>query len=247
MNLKLQIGKVPGGKMVRVTYKIGAPPITDDPTRLATHRVKTDFENGRTNRPQLPMVSVFDERKVSLTKEWQMYFVACNYTMVDNNISRAWDDNVAFCNNTGFHGSHNRRNYILMEDLDNDLPQLDKTRICGDARFHMEGTSVLCMDGTSNPLLKPGAVHPQNTAEAHGAFDRYLYNPRDNPCLFFPATVTGNDFHAHPWPMKEGTGRYSWWRDGTEPVLWMFLVAPMAQITYPPQQWTDNTPYIEEL
>lgn len=218
-----------------------------DPTNTPTHRVKTDYENGRSNRPKLPMVFAFDDRRVVLTKEWQMYYVAMNYNMVANNISRSWDDNVAFCNNTGFNGSHNCRNYILMEDLNNDLPKLDKTRICGDAVLHMEGTQVLCMNGTSNPLLKPGAVHPQSTQEAYGAWDRYVYNPRDNPCLFFSATVTGTDFHAHPWPMQAGTGMYPWWRNGTEPVLWMFLVAPQATITYPPQQWTDATPYIEAL
>lgn len=223
------------------------PKAANDPTKVATHRVKTDFENGRSDRPELPMVFVFDERRVTLTKEWQMYYVAINFNMVANNISRSWDDNVAFCNNTGFHGDHNRRNYILMEDLNNDLPQLDKTRICGDARFHMEGTSVLCMNGTINPLLKPGAVHPQSTAEAYGAFDRYVYNPRDNPCLFFPATVTGNDFHAHSWPMKAGTGFYPWHKNGAEPVLWMFLVAPNGTITYPPQQMSNNTPILETL
>lgn len=214
------------------------------PGSVATHRVKTDYENGRDDRPRLPMVFVFDDRRVTLTFEWQMYFVAINYGMQDNNISHVWDDNVAFCNNTGFQGSHNRRNYIMMEDLENDLPQLDKTRTCGDALLYMENGKVLCLNGTHNPLLKPGAAYPKNTQEAYGSWERWLYNPRDNPVYFFPCTATGNDNRAHPWA---NGGLYSWYKNGTTPVTWMFHVAPNADITYPPQQWTNNTPYLVEL
>jgi hypothetical protein len=193
------------------------------------------------------MVFFFDERKVILTKEWQMYYVAINFNMVINNISRSWEDNVAFTNGTGFGGHTHARNYITMQDLNNPLPKYDKTRICGDAQFHMENGKVLCMNGTSNPLLKPGMTHPQSTQEAYGAFERYLYNPRDNPMLFYPSTVTGNDFHSHAWPMKAGTGLYPWYKDGTTPVLYQFLVAPGGVITYPPDKWTDNTPILETL
>jgi hypothetical protein len=157
-----------------------------------------------------------------------------------------------------------------MEDLDNELPRMDKTRTCGDALHNLklvpmtehiadimgydnyanapdEVYSILCMNGTINPLLKPGFTHPQSTAEAYGAFDRYLYNPRDNPMLFFPATVTGNDNHAHSWPMKSGTGFYPWYKNGTIPVLWMFMMAPNGEAYFPPKQRTGNTPYLETL
>jgi hypothetical protein len=260
------------GSTVNVHAKITRPdtPPSGDPTTIATHRVKTDYENGRSDRPELPMVFVWDERKVILTKEWQMYYVAINFNMVVNNISRSWDDNVAFTNNTGFNGTTHARNYIMMQDLNNDLPKYDKTRTCGDALHNMkvvpmtahiaevmgytnianapaEVYSILCMNGTSNPLLKPGFTHPQSTEEAYGAFDRYLYNPRDNPMLFFASTVTGNDFHSHAWPMKAGTGMYPWYKNGTTPVLWQFVLAPGGECYFPPKQRSGNTPYLETL
>lgn len=242
----IMLGQVAPGKKVSLDVHVQLPgtETPSNPGSTPTHRVKTDAENGRFDRPKLPMVFVFNEYKVVLTFEWQMYFVAINYGMKANNISHTWNDDVAFCNNSGFQGDHHCRNYILMEDLNNELPKLDKTRICGDARFSMTGDKVLCMNGTNSPLLKPGYSHPQNTQEAFGAFERYLYNPRDNPCYFFPCTTTGADHNAHAWP---GAAYYQWYKGGTEPVTWMFMVAPNGEITYPPAQWTNNTPYVEKL
>src|SRR5512147_1529550 len=77
---------------------------------IFTHRVKTDFETGRFDRPYLPMVYVFDENKTTVTKEWQMYLVAINYGMRANNIAHILNDDVAFCNNSGLAGDHHRRN-----------------------------------------------------------------------------------------------------------------------------------------
>lgn len=255
--------------------KVGEPP---HPSIEATHRVKTDYENGRDDRPYLPMVFVFDDRRCTLTREWQYYFVAMNYGKKDNNISHDWTDDIAFCNHTGFYGKSHRRNYIMQDDMQNALPQTDKTRTCGDAKLHLTPTGiiintrdislsqmgdmskddfvskvgsetipqgkVLCLNGSNPPELKPGMSHPVSTQDAHTAFERYVYNPRDTPLYFFPCTTTGADNHAHAWP---NSAKYPWYKNGSEPVTFMFHLAPGGDITYPPEQWTGNTPYLETL
>lgn len=217
----------------------------DRPSSLPlTHRVLTDLEIGRTDRRNLPMVWVFNDDNVKFTKEWQMYLVAINYGMPrPNNISHIIGDEVAYFNHTGTGGKANRRDWILMENLENPDPSTDKTRTCGEATINLKDHIVAMLDGTKPPLLKPGFSHPQSTIEAYMSNDRYVYTPRYYPEYFFANYTTGNDGKAHSWP---NGAIYSWWKNGTEPVSF-FMHVGSAPVYYPPKDWTDNTPYLDPL
>lgn len=220
-------------------------PVNGGPAPLTlTHRIMTDAEIGRTNRYNMPMVWVFNDVHVVLTKEWQMYLVAINHGMPrPNNISHIIGDGVAYCNRTGTGGKAHRRDYITMQNLDQRDPETDKTRSSGDAKLHLSNGAVAMLDGTKPPPLKAGFAHPQNTAEAYNSIDRYVYTPQYYPEYFCANYTTGNDGNCHPWP---NGALYPWWKNGTEPVSFFFHVAK-STVTYPPTQWTDNTPYMKEI
>lgn len=214
------------------------------PHLQVTHRVKTDEEIGRTNRPGMPMVFVWNNEHVVFTREWQYYLCACNPGMRLNNIAHMLANGVAFCNKTGVGSPAYRRNWILKEDLDSSKdPETDKTRTCGDAQVRWISGSVSMLDGSKPPLLKPGFVHPSSPEEALTAIDRYMYTPQANPEFFCPCTNVGPSGRANPWAHG---ALYPWYQNGTTPVTFFMHIA-RAGVTYPPAQWTENTPQLEAL
>ena len=209
------------------------------------YRVLTDMEIQRFDRPRMPQVFVFSGDRVNLTREWQYFIRAINYGMILERVSAIFHYGRAFANGTGFGDPDDPRiNYFLNEDLDApELPQLDKVRTCGDATIEMIAGKVSMMDGTKPPLLKSGQTHPKTIQEAATAFERYLYNPRDYPWMFFAATTTKDDFTLGNFP---NGAVYPWYKGGLTPATFLPHVAPTA-IYYPPKQWTDNTPTLKKL
>jgi hypothetical protein len=81
-----------------------------------------------------PCPAVFvmkDDNHVLITKQWQYYMLAINPTMSLENVYLLLDNNLAFCNSTGFRqDSDPRADYFHNMDLGTKPPQFDKVRIC---------------------------------------------------------------------------------------------------------------------
>jgi len=219
------------------TFKRYIPPV---PVSNLYH-VCTDLEVGRYNRPGKPMIWVFSDADVKLTKEWQFFIKAINPGMTLKHISAIFGDSKAFCNGTGFEGATPRKNYILNENLSAaELPRFDKVRTCGNTVIQMDNGIVMMMNGNATPPLKPGVAQPQTLAEA--TLDKYLYTPQFYPHLFFNAVTTRPDFTVGAFP---NGAVYSWTGDNF-PRTFLPHVAPI-QIVYPPKDITDNTPTLRVI
>lgn len=204
------------------------------------YRTLTDREVNRTNRIGMPMVFVFADVSMDLTREWQYYFCAINPGMDPKYISALLESKVAFTNSGN--GTDVCRNYITGENMGVDkLPKFDKVRTCGDSTPEMIGNVVTMMDGTKPPALKPGYSQPATLAEA--TLGKYLFTPQGNPNLFFACVATGSDLNPNPLPHG---ALYPWYKNGRTPVTFLPHVSPVS-ITYPPARVTENTPTLAAL
>lgn len=206
------------------------------------YRVLTDMEISRFDRPRMPMVFVFNEASMELTREWQLYIVAINPGMKINHIAALMDYKKAFCNQLGTGSSTPRRDYILGENLDAPLPKLDKVRTCGNAKLMIANGFVVLMDGTRSPALKTGAVHPKTADEARTALSRYVFTPQTHPHLFLNCVTTRPDFEVGAWP---GAVVYEWTGDNF-PRCFMPHVSPV-RIDWPIIKPTSNAPQVVRL
>lgn len=72
-----------------------------------------------------------DDNHVLITRQWQYYMLAINPTMTLENVYFLLDNNLAFCNSTGFRNDADpRADWFHNKDLTYKSPQFDKVRIC---------------------------------------------------------------------------------------------------------------------
>lgn len=165
------------------------------------------------------------DEPVRLGREWQYFIVAINPGMPLQKIAALFGTRRAFCNRKGFPG---RANYILEEDLGQDDPQYSKVYMCGGnvmSVIESGGTAqIVMMDGRQPPPLKPGKTHPQTVEEARGAWERYLYNPRDQFWMFITAVNVSDKGTPDPFP---NGGIYDWTPDASR----MFSFLPLVSIS----------------
>jgi hypothetical protein len=83
-----------------------------------------------------PCPAVFvmkDDSHVSITKQWQYYMLAINPSMTLENVFYLMDNNLAFCNSTGFRNDGDpRADWFHDRNITDGSkpPQFDKVRIC---------------------------------------------------------------------------------------------------------------------
>jgi len=72
-----------------------------------------------------------DDNHVLITKQWQYYMLAINPAMTLEDVYLLLDNNLAFCNSTGFRNDNDpRADWFHNRDLGCKPPQFDKVRIC---------------------------------------------------------------------------------------------------------------------
>lgn len=192
--------------------------------------------------------------KMTLNRQWQYYLIAINYNMTLENVFLILDDELAFCNGTGFRGEDKLRNYILGRDLNAidtngnpAYPKFDKDRTC--SRSILTGVVVgdrlklHLLNGNALPPLKPGKFYPQTVSDINP--DDYLYHPKnpEHRHLFFAANMVaskpGGLSSVSPFPRG---AIYNWTGDGL-PYTWLPHVSRHT-IYYPLSklQFVENIP-----
>lgn len=204
---------------LNISFKISLNP--SEPKSL--YRVKTDAELGRKDRLHLPMVYYFAETAMRLTREWQLYIMFINPGVAPNYLSALFNYKKAYANgDNGYGGGKVLQNWFTGENLDaKDVPVLPKCWTGGDAIVEYRNGIVELMDGNILP--------------------DYSKTPQFYPHLFFPCVTTGDDGYAHyNFP---GGAFYSWFKNGSVPVIFLPHVRCGGSIPFPPpvSQQTDNT------
>jgi hypothetical protein len=169
-----------------------------------------------------PEVFVFLERRMTITKDWQLYMRVINYRMSRQHVSQILGWLRAFANLTGF-GDPNkpRRDFIQEENLKaKEDPEYDKIRICGGNVFaahdRVDYVAPVLLDGSKPPPVKEGKQLPESIHDVESNleywFDEvYEFNPREHPWYFIVATNVNNITGAvSPFP---NGGLYDWTPD----------------------------------
>lgn len=72
-----------------------------------------------------------DDNHVLITRQWQYYMLAINPAMALEDVYLLLDNNLAFCNSTGFRNDADpRADWFHNKDITKKHPQFDKVRIC---------------------------------------------------------------------------------------------------------------------
>jgi hypothetical protein len=202
-------------------------------------RVQTDAELNRRDRFPWPMVFHFAERKCDISKEWQLYLCAINYTMELRYVSALLNDGRMTNNNGDGFGDVAHCNWIMQRDLDAPPPRWSKVFTCGGATVEVSNGIVTLMDGSVPPQLRDGVFYPLARMQALNP-NSYKYLPQTHPHLFYAAVMVNDDFTPRPFP---NGATYSWYQNGQTPVSFLPHVADLrlGSVIYPPVKFSGNS------
>lgn len=228
---------------MRVTVKIGASALYPADLRRHLHdielaRLGVKGRDGKvwtvrnpTEAGGTPEVYWGVDETVRFSREWQYFTVATNPGMSLDKIAALYGTRRALFNRKGFPG---RADYIQGLDLDREDPQYSKAYMFGGGIVSgqmVEGQyQIFTMNGNQPPPLKPGKIHPQTVDEARGAWDRYLYNPRDHFWMFIPCVNVTDKGTPHPFP---NGGVYDWTPESDRTFSFMPLVSRSPVLYFP--------------
>jgi hypothetical protein len=156
--------------------------------------------------------------------------------MLKNNVCNPFGHMAALANKTGLGNPKDpKRNWIMEEDLDSEKDfHIDKLRTFAlnthavreyDSKYYQ----VWTMDGSINPLMKPGKTPPSSVKDIDSGKVKstdYVYNTQET--LF--AFLICSNFKTHPGNQSsispfDGGLRYSWTPDPNEIYTFVPLVS----------------------
>lgn len=184
------------------------------PVQLYMQKEDTGVFGGIRSCAPCPAVFVLKtEPHVFLTKQWQYFLIAINYSMDLGSVASLLHYRYAFCNFTGFGDPTDlRANFITGHNMFYKSPQFDKVRTC--SRNVLTGTEVggflkvKTFDSRNPPPLKPGKDYPKTISEINP--DDYLFMPRTHREMFLVANVVMSDGRVMQFPRG---GLYEWTGD----------------------------------
>ena len=202
------------------------------------------------NCASCPAVFVMkDDNHVLITRQWQYYMLAINPAMTLEDVYLLMDNNLAFCNSTGFRNdSDPRADWFHNKDLTYKYPQFDKVRICSrNVVTGVEQYSLVQALKAVRNVLQARVVARAGIADVRAAILTKVLNVSTFDSRFAPPLKFGKSYPTKPSEVNPDDYLYLP-QHNREKFIVANIVNRSGEVVQFPRgglySWTnDNTPY----